>query len=147
MDLATDDSTETTSVASAEPILVPAEASTAQTTPMAAPAAMPEPIVVAKPAPVVTEAPAAPAAPAAPMPIPAPVAAAVVEPVDPAKLNQVLDAAGLQWVQTDPTKAPAEAVAEPAPQLGRKPKRSQQVTEAEPLVMVETRSSEQPPAS
>ncbi|MFZ9176411.1 MAG: Rne/Rng family ribonuclease, partial [Burkholderiaceae bacterium] len=150
MDLATDDSTETTSVASAEPIVVPAEAPAAETAPVVAPAAVPEPIVVAKPAPVVTEAPAAPPAPAAPLapaPTPAPVAVAVAEPVDPAKLNQVLDAAGLQWVQTDPTKAPAEAVAEPAPQLGRKPKRSQQATEAEPLVMVETRSSEQPPAS
>ncbi|MFZ9244156.1 MAG: hypothetical protein ACO22S_03540, partial [Burkholderiaceae bacterium] len=144
MDLATDDSTETTSVASAEPIVVPAEAPAAETAPVVAPAAVPEPIVVAKPAPVVTE---APAAPPAPVPTPAPVAVAVAEPVDPAKLNQVLDAAGLQWVQTDPTKAPAEAVAEPAPQLGRKPKRSQQATEAEPLVMVETRSSEQPPAS
>ena len=150
MDLATDDSTETTSVASAEPIVVPAEAPAAETAPVVVPAAVPEPIVVAKPAPVVTEAPAAPPAPAAPLapaPTPAPVAVAVAEPVDPAKLNQVLDAAGLQWVQTDPTKAPAEAVAEPAPQLGRKPKRSQQATEAEPLVMVETRSSEQPPAS
>ncbi|MFM1849969.1 MAG: hypothetical protein RL446_808 [Pseudomonadota bacterium] len=144
MDLATDDSTETTSVASAEPIVLPAEAPAAETAPVVAPAAMAEPIVVAKPAPVVTEAPAAPATPA---PIPAPVAVAVTEPVDPAKLNQVLDAAGLQWVQTDPTKAPVEAVAEPAPQLGRKPKRSQQTAEAEPLVMVETRSSEQPPAS
>ncbi|MFZ9162490.1 MAG: ribonuclease E/G, partial [Burkholderiaceae bacterium] len=136
MDLATDDSTETTSVASAEPIVVPAEAPAAETAPVVAPAAVPEPIVVAKPAPVVTEAPAAPPAPV-PTPAPVAVAVAVAEPVDPAKLNQVLDAAGLQWVQTDPTKAPAEAVAEPAPQLGRKPKRSQQATEAEPLVMVE----------
>ena len=58
-----------------------------------------------------------------------------------------LDAAGLQWVQTDPNKAPVEAIAEPPPQLGRKPKRSQQTAESEPMVMVETRSSEQPPAS
>jgi ribonuclease E len=114
--------------------------------PMAPSVMASEPVVVAAPTPVVVEPVAAPApTPVASAPAPTPVP--VAEPVDPAKLNQVLDAAGLQWVQTDPTKAPVEAVAEPAPQLGRKPKRSQQTAEAEPLVMVETRSSEQPPAS
>jgi ribonuclease E len=84
---------------------------------------------------------------ATPAPTPAPTPVPVAEPVDPAKLNQVLDAVGLQWVQTDPNKAPVEAIAEPPPKLGRKPKRSQQTAETEPMVMVETRSSEQPPAS
>jgi ribonuclease E len=139
-------------VVSAEPIVVPAEAiavtptMTSTIAPAVTPTDAPVAPVVAAPMPVVVEPVAAPApTPVASAPAPTPVP--VAEPVDPAKLNQVLDAAGLQWVQTDPTKAPVEAVAEPAPQLGRKPKRSQQTAEAEPLVMVETRSSEQPPAS
>ena len=160
MDLAADDSADAAPVFSAEPIVVPAEAiavtptMTSTIAPAVAPTDAPvapvvvasEPVVVAAPTPVVVEPVAAPApTPVASAPAPTPVP--VAEPVDPAKLSQVLDAAGLQWVQTDPTKAPVEAVAEPAPQLGRKPKRSQQTAEAEPLVMVETRSSEQPPAS
>jgi hypothetical protein len=74
-------------------------------------------------------------------------AAEPAAPVDPQALSQALDAVGLQWVQTDPNKAPAEASAEPPPKLGRKPRQTNQVLEAEPLVLVETRSSEQPPAS
>ncbi|MEN9829607.1 MAG: hypothetical protein RLZZ80_1101 [Pseudomonadota bacterium] len=152
MDLAADDSADAAPVVSAEPIVVPAEAiavtptMTSTIAPAVTPTDAPVAPVVAAPMPVVVEPVAAPApTPVASAPAPTPVP--VAEPVDPAKLNQVLDAAGLQWVQTDPTKAPVEAVAEPAPQLGRKPKRSQQTAEAEPLVMVETRSSEQPPAS
>ncbi|MFZ9103336.1 MAG: ribonuclease E/G, partial [Burkholderiaceae bacterium] len=137
-------------VVPAEAIVVAPTMVTPAVTPNDAPVApsvvASEPVVVSAPTPVVVEPVAAPApTPVASAPAPTPVP--VAEPVDPAKLNQVLDAAGLQWVQTDPTKAPVEAVAEPAPQLGRKPKRSQQTAEAEPLVMVETRSSEQPPAS
>jgi hypothetical protein len=45
----------------------------------------------------------------------------------------------LQWVQTDPNKAPAEAIAEPPPKLGRAPKRNTETAVQEPLVMVETR--------
>jgi ribonuclease E len=140
MDLAADESTaepsSAESGASVDPIAVPAEAVPVAVAPAVpvAPVAAPEPIVVAE----VT---------ATPAPTPAPTPVPVAEPVDPAKLNQVLDAVGLQWVQTDPNKAPVEAIAEPPPKLGRKPKRSQQTAETEPMVMVETRSSEQPPAS
>ena len=152
MDLAADESiTEPASVASVEPVAVPAQAMAAAVPPVA-PAAAVMPVA----APEVAGAPAAAPAPiATPEPIvvaevaptPAPTPLPVAEPVDPAKLNQVLDAAGLQWVQTDPNKAPVEAIAEPPPKLGRKPRRNQQAAESEPMVMVETRSSEQPPAS
>jgi ribonuclease E len=151
MDLAGDESVaeEPSSVGSVVPVATPTEpapVSVAPATPVApvAPVAAPEAVTAPVAAPVATPV-------AAPEPIViaevAPTPAPVVEPVDPAKLNQVLDAAGLQWVQTDPNKAPVEAIAEPPPQLGRKPKRSQQTGESEPMVMVETRSSEQPPAS
>lgn len=139
-------------VASSEPIVVPVAAQPSSVSPV-------ETVVAAEPAarqaelsPVVTPVePPVPTPVSAPVVVPAPVVATaptpVATPADPAQLNQVLDAAGLQWVQTDPTKAPAEAVAEPPPQLGRKPRRSQVASESEPMVMVETRSSEQPPAS
>ncbi len=115
---------------SSDPIVVPAEQQTA---------------VPADQAVATTE--AAAITPVAMAPVAATAVAPAAAPVDPAQLNQVLDAAGLQWVQTDPTKAPAEAVAKPPPQLGRKPRRNQASAESEPMVMVETRSSEQPPAS
>ena len=56
-------------------------------------------------------------------------------------LKQTLEAAGLQWVQTDPNKAPTEALAEPPPRLGRAPRRQVDTAPQEPLVMVETRQN------
>jgi ribonuclease E len=56
-------------------------------------------------------------------------------------LKQTLEQAGLQWVQTDPNKAPAEAIAEPPPKLGRAPRRQADTAPQEPLVMVETRQN------
>jgi len=91
-------------------------------------------------------APVAPAAPATPAPADVPLAAAPIAAPEPIKvseeaLKQTLDQAGLQWVQTDPNKAPAEAVAEPPPKLGRAPRRNTETAPQEPLVMVETRQN------
>ena len=75
-------------------------------------------------------------------------APAWVAPVSPApiqiseeSLRQSLDAVGLQWVQTDPGKTAAEAAPEPAPKLGRAPRRNTETAPQEPLVMVETRQN------
>ena len=70
--------------------------------------------------------------------------ATVAEVIAPADLSapalqESLDQAGLQWVQTDPSKAVTEAVAEPPPRLGRAPRRNTETAPQEPLVMVETR--------
>ena len=63
-------------------------------------------------------------------------------PASPIDLSQELQAAGLEWVQTDPQKGPVEQPAAIAPILGRKPRRSQAVSTPEELVMVETRNNE-----
>ncbi len=85
-----------------------------------------QPVVVAEPAPAPVT--------AAPIIVPAPVSEAV--------LKESLDQVGLQWVQTDPDKVVAEAVAEPPPKLGRAPRKSDAAAAPqEPLVMVETRSN------
>jgi ribonuclease E len=70
---------------------------------------------------------------------------AIKEPDGPA-LQQSLDLAGLQWVQTDPSKTVAEATAEPPPKLGRAPRRNTETAPQEPLVMVETRNNTTPDA-
>ncbi len=93
---------------------------------------------VVQAAPSVAPVPVAEVAPAAPIaPIAAPEPIRLSEEV----LKQNLDQAGLQWVQTDPNKAPAEAVAEPPPKLGRTPRRNTETAPQEPLVMVETRQN------
>jgi ribonuclease E len=94
-------------------------------------------------APAVTETPA-PQIAAAPAPVTAPVIAPTPAPavISEAALQETLGAAGLQWVQTDPGKAISEAVAEPAPKLGRAPRKSAATAATEePLVMVETRQN------
>ncbi|MFZ9810507.1 MAG: Rne/Rng family ribonuclease [Burkholderiaceae bacterium] len=63
-------------------------------------------------------------------------------PARPVDLSKELQAAGLEWVQTDPSKAPTEQPAPIAPILGRKPRRSEAVSAPEELVMVETRNHE-----
>ncbi|MBU3724255.1 MAG: Rne/Rng family ribonuclease [Burkholderiaceae bacterium] len=70
----------------------------------------------------------------------APVAAAPIQ-VSEEALKKNLDEAGLQWVQTDPSKAVEEASAEPPPKLGRTPRRNTETAPQEPLVMVETRQN------
>jgi ribonuclease E len=72
---------------------------------------------------------------------PTPVPAAPPIQISEETLKQTLEQAGLQWVQTDPNKAPAEAVAEPPPKLGRSPRRQAETAPQEPLVMVETRQN------
>ncbi len=121
-----------------------------EATPMAASPAAAVPAVT--PAPVFAPAPVAAPVPA---PEPAPMAAAVPTPSTPVVaaspppspevLKQELEQKGLQWVQTDPSKAAhIEAPPEPPPALGRAPRRQQVSTEAEPLVMVETRAGDKP---
>ena len=56
-------------------------------------------------------------------------------------LRQSLDAVGLQWVQTDPSKSSLEAMPEPPQRLGRAPRRNTDTAPQEPLVMVETRQN------
>jgi ribonuclease E len=63
-------------------------------------------------------------------------------PPKPVDLSKELQAAGLEWIQTDPSKATAEQPALTAPILGRKPRRSEAVSTPEELVMVETRNHE-----
>jgi len=94
--------------------------------------------------------------PVAPVPVaPVPVATAsvgaqpVVSPspsapaiqVSEESLRQSLDAVGLQWVQTDPSKSSLEAMPEPPQKLGRAPRRNTDTAPQEPLVMVETRQN------
>jgi hypothetical protein len=85
---------------------------------------------------------AAPEAAVAPTPVaePTPVAIAAA-PISEHSIKQSLDDAGLQWVQTDPSKAMTEAVAEPPPKLGRAPRKNTETAPQEPLVMVETRQN------
>jgi ribonuclease E len=77
----------------------------------------------------------------APAPIPAPIPAPAPIQVSEESLRQSLDAVGLQWVQTDPGKTAAEAAPEPAPKLGRAPRKNTETAPQEPLVMVETRQN------
>ena len=113
----------------------PAHVATADLDPPSAvsplPPAAPEPVAPPAPTPAAqAETPvAAPAAAQTTAPEPTPVQAAVTKVIEPADLSapalqQSLDQAGLQWVQTDPSKAVAEAAAEPAPKLGRAPRRN-----------------------
>ena len=84
----------------------------------------------------VQEAPQRAVAAATPAPAPARVP-------DPSELQASLNQVGLQWVQTDPSAKPlAEAAPEAPVSLGRKPRRQQVVSEAEPLVLVETRGTD-----
>ncbi|NCA16373.1 MAG: hypothetical protein EBS90_04895 [Betaproteobacteria bacterium] len=82
---------------------------------------------------------------AAAVPTPSTPVAAASPPPSPEALKQELEQKGLQWVQTDPSKAAhIEPPPEPPPALGRAPRRQQVSTEAEPLVMVETRAGDKP---
>jgi ribonuclease E len=83
--------------------------------------------------PVTAPAPAPVAAPSVPAPAPIQVSEET--------LRQSLNAAGLQWVQTDPEKSSSEAMPEPPPKLGRAPRRNTETAPQEPLVMVETRQN------
>ena len=73
--------------------------------------------------------------------VPSPAPLVVTPPVSAEALKATLDQVGLQWVQTDPTKAPTQAVAEPPAKLGRTPRRNTETAPQEPLVMVETRQN------
>jgi ribonuclease E len=77
---------------------------------------------------------AAPVVSAAPAEIPAPVAPS------PAALEQVVSQAGLEWVQTQTSAAPADiAVTEPPPpRLGRV-RRQRSLATSEPMQQIETR--------
>jgi len=99
---------------------------------MAAMAAAPAPVPDTVPATVPDTVPEARPA-AAPVVAPAPLSED--------NLKQSLNEAGLQWVQTDPGKAVSEAAPEPAPKLGRAPRKTTDTAPQEPLVMVETRQN------
>jgi ribonuclease E len=105
---------------------------------VAAPAAV-TPAIVA-PAPVAVAAPvAAVTAPVAVAPAPAPVIKPAAPAPTPANLDNVVQGAGLVWVQTLGNAAPAEAepvVVKPRVPRQRKPKAD---TAAEPMQMVETK--------
>jgi hypothetical protein len=73
--------------------------------------------------------------------VPSPAPLVVTPPVSAEALKATLDQVGLQWVQTDPTKAPTQAIAEPPAKLGRTPRRNTETAPQEPLVMVETRQN------
>ena len=111
-----------------------------------APVVEPQSVIASEPAAIRTpsETAPAPAAQTIAAPVqqtmfaPEPAAAA---PVSEHSIQQSLDQAGLQWVQTDPTKAVPEAVAETPPKLGRSPRRNTETAPQEPLVMVETRQN------
>jgi ribonuclease E len=109
---------------------------------------VPAPIAVSVPAPIAERPPAqstpapvisAPVISAPVVPSPAPLV--VTPPVSAEALKATLDQVGLQWVQTDPTKAPTQAIAEPPAKLGRTPRRNTETAPQEPLVMVETRQN------
>ena len=135
-------------IQASEPLSAPAAAVMSVVETVAAPVAV-EPVaapstpVVVEPSPIVAPAAvatepkaAAPVTPVAPVPAAEPIR------ISEETLKQTLDQAGLQWVQTDPNKAPAEAVAEPPPKLGRRtPRRNTETAPQEPLVMVETRQN------
>ncbi len=125
------DTDESVQVESTEPA-VASMMPVAAVEPVAAYVSAEPPVVAAQPV-VVSEPAPAPVA-ATPIIVPAPVSEAV--------LKESLDQVGLQWVQTDPDKVVAEAVAEPPPKLGRAPRKSDATAAPqEPLVMVETRSN------
>ena len=116
--------------------------------PLASQSAVPAPIAVGVPAPIAERPPAqstpapvisAPVISAPVVPSPAPLV--VTPPVSAEALKATLDQVGLQWVQTDPTKAPTQAIAEPPAKLGRTPRRNTETAPQEPLVMVETRQN------
>jgi len=126
--------------------------------PLASQSAVPAPIAVSVPAPIAERPPAqstpapvisapvisapvisAPVISAPVVPSPAPLV--VTPPVSAEALKATLDQVGLQWVQTDPTKAPTQAIAEPPAKLGRTPRRNTETAPQEPLVMVETRQN------
>jgi len=116
------------------PAVQPAYREAPEPTPVDVTQNIPVPAAVAP----VSPAPAfAAAVSAAPAPIPAPAPIQVSE----ESLRQSLDAVGLQWVQTDPGKTAAEAAPEPAPKLGRAPRKNTETAPQEPLVMVETRQN------
>jgi len=125
--------------AEAAPMMAPVSASAAAPAPESVPVVSAAPIAVPAPESV-------PVVSVAPIAVPAPIAAAPVKAEPPVVvklsedgLKETLNQVGLQWVQTDPNKAPAEAIAEPPPKLGRVPKRNTETAVQEPLVMVETR--------
>ena len=116
--------------------------------PLAAPAspiaepAIAEPVPQAPVAASMAEPVAAPEAAVAPTPVAEPIPVAIAAaPISEHSIKQSLDEAGLQWVQTDPSKAMTEAVAEPPPKLGRAPRKNTETAPQEPLVMVETRQN------
>jgi hypothetical protein len=115
------------------PIAVSVPASIAERPPVQS---MPAPVISA-PAPVISA--PAPVVSAPVVPSPAPIV--VTPPVSAEALKATLDQVGLQWVQTDPTKAPTQAIAEPPAKLGRTPRRNTETAPQEPLVMVETRQN------
>jgi ribonuclease E len=111
------------------------------TTPVVAPVVAPAPAAVAitPPAPVVTVAPVAVAA----APIPAPVIAtpALAPVADVATLHAIVQAAGLQWIESDPIRVAQTSAEQPtvSVKLGRERKPAV-VISSEPLVQVETRA-------
>jgi ribonuclease E len=111
--------------------------------PLASQSAVPAPIAVSVPASIAERPPVqsmpAPVISAPVVPSPAPIV--VTPPVSAEALKATLDQVGLQWVQTDPTKAPTQAIAEPPAKLGRTPRRNTETAPQEPLVMVETRQN------
>jgi fused signal recognition particle receptor len=118
--------------------------------PLASQSAVPAPIAVSVPASIAERPPVQPMpAPviSAPAPVvsapvvPSPAPIVVTPPVSAEALKATLDQVGLQWVQTDPTKAPTQAIAEPPAKLGRTPRRNTETAPQEPLVMVETRQN------
>jgi len=120
------------------PAVQPAYREAPEPTPVDVTQNIPVPAAVAP----VSPAPAfAAAVSAAPAPIPAPIPAPAPIQVSEESLRQSLDAVGLQWVQTDPGKTAAEAAPEPAPKLGRAPRKNTETAPQEPLVMVETRQN------
>ncbi len=121
--------------APASPVAEPAVAEPVPQVPVAAPAAAPVAASMAEPV-------AAPEAAVAPTPVAEPIPVAIAAaPISEHSIKQSLDEAGLQWVQTDPSKAMTEAVAEPPPKLGRAPRKNTETAPQEPLVMVETRQN------
>ncbi len=132
------------SVASAAPVTVRieatpvAESAPVQATPVATPVVAPEPVAPepvapepVAPAPSAIVVPSAPVEPSKPIMLPA---------ADKSSLMQMVQAAGLQWVETDPVRAAQASSTSQvtAIKLGREPKPVIQASSA-PLVQVETR--------
>ena len=123
------------------PVLVQREGSAPIVeTPVSVAAVAPEPSAQPiAPAPVAPVTIAATSVGAQPVVSPSPSAPAIQ--VSEESLRQSLDAVGLQWVQTDPSKSSLEAMPEPPQKLGRAPRRNTDTAPQEPLVMVETRQN------